>query len=250
MSDQPVKNLIEKPIPENGDDFLIEDNTANVTKKIGYDNLKTALNADLSFQAPIGFTPENAANKSTSVVTDQASNTKYPSVKAVYDWAIGAFQTALGFTPENVANKATNLTSPDNIKYPTTLTVSTALLAKQDSLGYTAENAANKENTTLDTSTTKYPTNNLVKTYVDTGLSGKQNSLGFTPENVANKSTTTSLGTSDTLYPTQNAVKVYADTKIAKDTGTTYTTDAVKTLTSAEYAAIPTPDASTLYFIV
>jgi hypothetical protein len=43
----------------------------------------------------LGFTPENVANKSTSVVTDQASNTKYPSVKAVYDWAVGLFQTLL-----------------------------------------------------------------------------------------------------------------------------------------------------------
>lgn len=33
------------------------------------------------------------ADKSTNVVTDQASNTKYPSVKSVYDWATGIFQT-------------------------------------------------------------------------------------------------------------------------------------------------------------
>lgn len=32
---------------------------------------------------------EDAANKSTSVATDAASNTKYPSVKAVYDWVTG-----------------------------------------------------------------------------------------------------------------------------------------------------------------
>ncbi len=31
---------------------------------------------------------EDVANKSTSVTTDQASNTKYPSVKSVYDWAV------------------------------------------------------------------------------------------------------------------------------------------------------------------
>jgi len=46
-----------------------------------------------SKQDVLGFTPENAANKSTSVDTDQASNTKYPSVKAVYDWAVGLFAT-------------------------------------------------------------------------------------------------------------------------------------------------------------
>ena len=43
-------------------------------------------------------------------------------------------QPNLGFTPENVANKATNLTSPDNIKYPTTQAVSTGLSLKQDTI--------------------------------------------------------------------------------------------------------------------
>jgi hypothetical protein len=33
----------------------------------------------------LGFTPENITNKSTALETDKASNTKYPSVKAVYD---------------------------------------------------------------------------------------------------------------------------------------------------------------------
>jgi hypothetical protein len=46
-----------------------------------------------SKQAALGYTAENTANKSTSVTTDQASNTKYPSVKAVYDWAVGLFAT-------------------------------------------------------------------------------------------------------------------------------------------------------------
>ena len=41
-------------------------------------------------------------------------------------------QNALGFTPENVGNKATSLTSPDNVKFPTTLAVSTALAGKSD----------------------------------------------------------------------------------------------------------------------
>ena len=38
------------------------------------------------------------------------------------------------FKPENVANKSINLTSPDDVKYPTTLAVSTALSGKQDTL--------------------------------------------------------------------------------------------------------------------
>jgi hypothetical protein len=48
-----------------------------------------------SKQDVLGFTPENVANKSTTLDTDQASDTKYPSVKAVYDWAVGLFQAKL-----------------------------------------------------------------------------------------------------------------------------------------------------------
>ena len=38
-------------------------------------------------------TKANSDNKSTSVTTDQASNIKFPSVKSVYDWAVGLFAT-------------------------------------------------------------------------------------------------------------------------------------------------------------
>lgn len=38
-------------------------------------------------QNSLGFTPENVANKSTNVSTDGSSDTKYPSVKAIKDYA-------------------------------------------------------------------------------------------------------------------------------------------------------------------
>jgi hypothetical protein len=64
-----------------------------------------------SKQDALGFTPENVSNKSTSVTTDQASNTKYPSVKSVYDWAVGLFATisnlALKTDKVLVANRQT-----------------------------------------------------------------------------------------------------------------------------------------------
>ena len=50
-------------------------------------------------------------------------------ISSASNW--NAKQNALGFTPENTANKAINLTSPDDIKFPTTLAVSTALSGKQ-----------------------------------------------------------------------------------------------------------------------
>jgi hypothetical protein len=62
--------------------------------------------------------------------------------------------TALGYTPENVSNKATNLTSPDNIKYPTTQAVADGLSSKKNitlksSLNVT--HTGTTDNTTIDT---------------------------------------------------------------------------------------------------
>jgi hypothetical protein len=53
----------------------------------------TGDNAVNSLYSGLAASKEDVANKSTSVTTDQASNTKYPSVKAVYDWAVGLFAT-------------------------------------------------------------------------------------------------------------------------------------------------------------
>ena len=67
-------------------------------------------------------------------------------------------------------------------------------------------------------------------------------------ENVANKQT--DLTASATKYPTVDAVNTGLNLKISKHVGATYTTNAIQTVTAAEYAAIVTPDASTIYFIV
>jgi hypothetical protein len=53
----------------------------------------TGDNATNSQYSGLAASKEDVANKSTSVTTDQDSNTKYPSVKAVYDWAVGLFAT-------------------------------------------------------------------------------------------------------------------------------------------------------------
>lgn len=55
---------------------------------------------------------EDLTNKSTSVVTDQASNTKYPSVKAVYDWSIASFmrKAITNVTPGTIVTGTTSIT--------------------------------------------------------------------------------------------------------------------------------------------
>lgn len=71
----------------------------------GYPNTATQAEVDAGllndkYVSPITYqngskwlTKEDISNKSISVVTDQASNIKYPSVKSVYDWVTSTFAT-------------------------------------------------------------------------------------------------------------------------------------------------------------
>jgi hypothetical protein len=56
--------------------------------------------------------------------------------------------------------------------------------------------------------------------------------------------------TSDANKPISTATQTALDGKIAKSTGTTYNVYTLSALTQAEYDAIVTPDADTLYFII
>jgi hypothetical protein len=91
-----LTNLPEQTNPAGTDITYVVDTADNLSKFSKLENLpissatQTALNGK---QDVLAFTPEDLANKSTDVATDQASNTKYPSVKAVYDWAVGLFAT-------------------------------------------------------------------------------------------------------------------------------------------------------------
>ena len=108
----------------------------------------------------LGFTPENVANKSLNVDADQASNTKYPSVKAVYQWAINTFTT-----PLEVLNTITS----ELVGYATQAWVTSQgyITNVITALGYTPENVANKKTTLADNSDTFYPSQKAVKTAVD-----------------------------------------------------------------------------------
>ena len=56
--------------------------------------------------------------------------------------------------------------------------------------------------------------------------------------------------TSDLNTPISTATQTALDGKIAKSTGTTYNVYTLSALTQAEYDAIVTPDADTIYFII
>jgi len=214
-------------------------------------------------QNSLGFTPENVANKSTSVSTDGSSDTKYPSVKAIKDYAddlvIGAVNYRSGYDasvntfPTTGGSGTAGAVRKGNmwiISVAGTLggeavSVGDSIIANVNTPGQTASNwnilnsnityvpedVANKDtDVTLSlNSDTKYPTQKAVKTYVDLR------------ELSSNKSTATTLGASDILYPTQKAVKTYIDNSVSTETenaqsGTSYTfalTDGGKMVTGS-----------------
>jgi hypothetical protein len=174
------------------------------------------------YQAALGFSAENVANKSTNVALG-GSAVLYPSqgaVKSYVDTALAGKQNSLGFVPEDVANKSTETAlGTSSTLYPSQGAVKsyvdTALAGKQNTLPFTPEDVARKSSDpALGTSALLYPSQGAVKAYVDAGLATKQATLAFTPENVGLKSTDGGLGTSTTLYPSQSAVKAYVDTAV------------------------------------
>lgn len=68
-------------------------------------------------QNALGFTAENVANKSTTFSTDKASDTKYPSVKSVYDF-ISYIRPFYQTTAETSLTGNTNETLVDTITFP------------------------------------------------------------------------------------------------------------------------------------
>ena len=117
-------------------------------------------------QDALGFTPENVANKKTSI-TD--SDTDYLTSRAVKT-AVDAKQDALGFTPENVANKRTSFqTTPTDTAYISEKLAKDSLDAK--------ENLANKK-TTITDSDDDYPTCKAVKTAVDAKMANPMTTQG------------------------------------------------------------------------
>lgn len=174
-------------------------------------SIQTQLNGK---QASLGFTAENVANKSTSVSTDGSSDTKYPSVKAVKDYADGLVAGLLDYRGAYNASGNT---------YPATGGSGTAsailkgdmwVISVAGTLGGTAVQIGDSIIANTDT-----PGQTAGNWDIFNG------NISYVPEDVANKDTTTTLGTSDTKYPSQNAVKVYADTKLAKSTNITAIND-------------------------
>ena len=83
-------------------------NTGGYLTKADYDTFNAK-------QAALGYTAENQANKSTSVTTDGASDTKYPSVKAVKTYVDSNPSFVNGFQPSSQQNP--DLKSATGVEY-------------------------------------------------------------------------------------------------------------------------------------
>jgi len=123
-------NLNAKGVKINGtalfagsDGELYYKNDGNTLAQIASRAWVNAQNYITNVITALGYTPENSANKSTSVTTDSTSNTKYPSVKAVFDWANSVFTTSSA-----VASQITTAL----VGYATQSFVNTGLATKQD----------------------------------------------------------------------------------------------------------------------
>jgi len=119
---------------------------------------------------------EATANKSTSVNTDQASNTKYPSVKALYDWAVGLFARAT-----RTISTTSPLSGGGDLSVDRTLSISQSNTTTNGYLSSTDWNTFNNKLSTSTAGTTYVPYTGAT-TDVDLGTkeitSGKLHSYG------------------------------------------------------------------------
>ena len=95
---------------------------------------------------------EATANKSTNVNTDQASNTKYPSVKALYDWAIGLFARAT-----RTISTSSPLSGGGDLSADRTLSISQSNTTTNGYLSSTDWNTFNNKLSTSTAETTYVP---------------------------------------------------------------------------------------------
>jgi hypothetical protein len=215
-------------------------------------DLQSALDAK---QNSLGFTPENVANKSTDVNTDQASNTKYPSVKAVYDWVVGLFvqknaaitgatktkitYDAKGLVTAGADIEATDLPSGIDATKIADGSVTNAEFQYLNSVTSDIQGQLNGKQATITGAATTIDTEDLTasRALVSDG-SGKV---------AVSSVTSTELGY---VSGVTSAVQTQLNAKIATYDGATYDVTALAAVTQAEYDAIGTKSATTLYFII
>jgi hypothetical protein len=234
-------------------------------------DLQSALDAK---QNSLGYTAENQSNKSQNVNTDQASTTKYPSVKAVFDWAVGLFiqknaaitgatKTKITFDANGLVTAGADLAasdipsgidaakigagSVDNTEFAylngVTSGIQSQLNAKAPSTGINATAIA-----TGVVDNTEFEYLNGVTSAIQTQLDAKAPSTGINATAIGSGSVdNTEFGY---LNGVTSAIQTQVDSKIAKYDGATYDINSLAAVTQAEYDAIGTKSTTTIYFII
>jgi len=197
------------------------------------DSTETAnrTNADLL----LNFAKEDIANKSTNIIADGSSDTKYPTVKSVKDY-VDAFSSGSNTDiSAEIANriagdsKLTSSLSLESSDRTTADSTETANRKNADSLLNSAkEDLANKSTNIIadGSSDTKYPTVKSVKDYVDAFSSGSNTDISAEVANrIAGDSTLTSnllAESSDrtTADSTETANRTDADNLLASNLST------------------------------
>lgn len=176
-------------------------------------------------QDALGYTPENVANKKTTMSGNETSNVFYLTAKAIYDWAVATFQTI-------ITGGASSIVSSN-------LTISRALVS--DASGKVA---------VATTTSTEMGYLSGVTSAIQTQLNSKQASLPYTPVYVyaKNSSTFNSSGTGTQIltsvlipantFTTGDVIRVTARFKKTGTAGTTQSNILLNTSASTSGATI------------
>lgn len=173
---------------------------------------KHTANADTDLDATFKATLEQIVNKSTNVATDGASDTKYPSVKAVKTYADslvvgllddrGSYDASVNTFPAAGGSGTAGAILKGDIWF----------ISVAGTLGGAAVNIGDSARALVDS-----------PGQTATNWSILESNIGYVPENVANKDTDGTLAAnSDTKYPSQKAVKTYIDAKAHDKNKDTY----------------------------
>lgn len=170
---------------------------SDVTSSLDY-LIKAASNpghTHTAYEPTIGFTPENVANKSTDITTDGASDTKYPSAKAVKTYADGLVAGLLDYRGAYNASVNTFPASGGSGSAGAVLKGDMWIISVAGTLGGVAVQVGDSVIANTDT---------------PGQTAGNWNSLNsnisYVPEDVANKVTSISGASTDTQYPTAKLV--------------------------------------------
>lgn len=170
-----INALTAKTTPVDADMLPLADSAAsNASKKVTWANIKATLKTyfDTIYQASLGYTAENVANKSDSYTA--SSSTTYASTKAVVD-GLATKQASLGYTPANVANNLSDLanatTARTNLGFDTLLPV----LAETATDGASTSGTSNTYSTGLQIQSSQINASTsieVITTYRKTGAAG------------------------------------------------------------------------------